>query len=37
MINVPGLAKVMINIVLHYHGILKSIISNQDLSFTSKL
>ena len=36
MINIPGLAKVIIDLVLHYHNIAKLIIINQGLLFTLK-
>ncbi len=36
MIDVLDLAKVIINVVVHYHGFLKSIITDQGLLFTSK-
>ena len=35
-INAPGLAKVIINVVMRHHGLLDSIITNQRLFFTSK-
>ena len=36
MINVSGLAEVIINIVIHYRGIPKSIITDRGLLFISK-
>ena len=35
-INTFGLAKVIMNIIVYYYGILKSIITNRGLLFTSK-
>ncbi len=35
-INAPGLAEVIINVVMHHHGVLESIITDQSLLFTSK-
>ncbi len=35
-INVPGLAKVIIDIVVHHHGVPESIITDQGSLFTSK-
>ena len=36
IINAPGLAEVIINVVVHYHKIPKSIVMDQDLLFTIK-
>ena len=36
MINVLSLAEVIINVVLHYYGVLKVIIANEGLLFTIK-
>ena len=35
-IDTPGLAKVIIDMVVHYHGIRELIVMDQDLLFTSK-
>ena len=35
-INIPSLAKVIINVVVYYHGVSESIVMDQDLLFTSK-
>ncbi len=35
-INAPGLAKVMINIVVHHHGVPESIVMDRGSLFTSK-
>ena len=35
-INTPGLAGVIIDVVVHHHDLLDSIVSNQDSVFTSK-
>ena len=35
-VNVSGLAKDIINMVVHYHGLLDSIITNKSLFFTLK-
>ena len=35
-INAPGLAKVIINVVVRHHGLLNSIITDQGFLFTSK-
>lgn len=35
-IDVVGLAKVIINVIIKYHGLLHSIVRDQDLLFTSK-
>ena len=36
IINVPSLIKIIINIIIRYHGLLNSIVINQRLLFTSK-
>ncbi len=36
MINIPGLAKVIINVVICYHGVLESIVIYKALLFISK-
>ena len=36
-INVPSLAKIIINIIICHHDIFESIVINQGLLFTSKL
>ncbi len=36
MIDAPGLSKVIINMIVHYHGVSESIVNDQDLLFTSK-
>ena len=36
MINIPGQAKVIINMFVYHHGVSKSIIMNRDLLFISK-
>ncbi len=36
-INAPGLAKVIIDMVVHHHGVLESIVTDRGLLFTSKL
>ena len=36
IIDVPGLAKVIIDIFVHHHKVLKSIVIDQGLLFTSK-
>ena len=33
IIDIPGLAKVIINVVVHYHRVLESIVMDQDLLF----
>ena len=35
-INIPGLMEVIINMVVHHHGLLDSIISDQKAIFISK-
>ncbi len=35
-INAPGLAKVIIDIVVHHYGVLESIVTDQGSLFTSK-
>lgn len=35
-IDVADLAEIMLNVVVRYHGLLKSSINNQGLLFTSK-
>ncbi len=35
-IDAPGLAEVMIDMVIHYHGVLESIVTNRGLLFISK-
>lgn len=35
-INVPSLVKVIISMILYYHGVPKSIIANRGLLFISK-
>ncbi len=35
-IDIPGLAKVVINVVMHHHKVLKLIITDRGLFFTSK-
>ena len=35
-IDVPGLAKVIINMVVQYHGLFNLIVTNRSLLFTSK-
>ena len=35
-INAPGLAEVMIDVLVQHHGLLDSIISNQEMIFTFK-
>ncbi len=36
MIDVSGLVELIINIVVHYHGVLESIVIDQGLLFRSK-
>lgn len=36
MINIPGLAKVIINVVIYYHGVLESFVIDKALLFISK-
>ncbi len=36
IIDAPGLVKVIINVVMHYHGVPESIVTDQGLLFTSK-
>ncbi len=36
MIDVPGLAKVIIDVVVRHHGVPESIVTDQGLLFTSK-
>ncbi len=36
MINASGLAEVIINVLMYYHVVLKSIVMNQGPLFTSK-
>ncbi len=36
MIDAPGLAEVIINMVVYYHGVLESILTDQGLLFISK-
>ncbi len=36
MIDRPGLAKVMIDVVMRHHGVPESIVTNRSLIFTSK-
>ena len=36
MINVPDLANMIINVIIHYHKVLESIFTNQGLLFKSK-
>ncbi len=35
-INTPGLAEVIIDLVVHHHGVLESIVTDQDLLFITK-
>ncbi len=35
-INAPGLVEVIIDIVVHHYGVLKSIVTDQGLLFISK-
>ena len=35
-INIPGLAEVIMDMVMRHHGVLESIIMDQGLLFTSK-
>ncbi len=35
-IDVPGLAEVIIDVIVHYHGVLESIVIDRDLLFISK-
>ena len=35
-INAPGLAEMIINMVMHHHGVPESIVIDQGLLFTSK-
>lgn len=36
IIDIPSLAKVIINMIVHYHSIFQSIFANQGLLFISK-
>ena len=36
IINTLGLAKVIINVIVHHHGVLESILTDQGLLFISK-
>ena len=35
-IDTPDLAKVIIDVVVHHHGVPESIVTHQDLLFTSQ-
>ncbi len=35
-INAPGLAEVIIDVIVQHHGVLESIVTDQNLLFTSK-